>query len=147
MAANSHETVGAWISRLLRLAVGSLFFSAAVRKLGGGAESIAKTVDYFQKTFEGTWLPGELVTAHAYATPFVEALIVLWLITGIFLAVGWVFATLFMITLAFGLSVAGEYGGAANDYTYVLIFCVGLYFSRFDSWRLSYLRTRTKTEV
>ena len=76
------KDVAPWASLLVRLAIASLFFAAAVRKLQGGSETIQKTVNFFRTTFEDTWLPEFLVTVHAYATPFVEAFIVIWLISG-----------------------------------------------------------------
>jgi uncharacterized membrane protein YphA (DoxX/SURF4 family) len=134
--------VGQWASLVLRLAVGSLFFAAAVRKLQGGAETIQKTVRFFQTTFENTWLPATLVNIHAYATPFVEALIVIWLITGFRLMAPWVFAALFATSLAFGMSVAGKFDTAADNYTYVLICCAGLLLSRYDRFRWDSLWSR-----
>ncbi len=125
-----------WMSWVLRLAVASLFFAAAVRKLQGGAETIQKTVAFFQTTFENTWLPAKLVSIHAYATPFVEALIVIWLISGFRLTAAWVFAALFATSLAFGMSVAGKFDTAADNYTYVLICCAGLLLSRHDRLRI-----------
>jgi len=74
--------VGQLTSLVLRLAVGSLFLAAAVRKLQGGMETIQKTVRFFQTTFENTWLPEKPVTIHAYATPFIEAMTVIRLIRG-----------------------------------------------------------------
>lgn len=128
-----------WASLVLRLAVGSLFFAAAVRKLHGGMETIQKTVAFFQTTFENTWLPAKLVSIHAYATPFVEALIVIWLISGFRLTAGWVFTALFTTSLAFGMSVAGKFDTAADNYTYVLICCAGLLLSRYDRFRVDTL--------
>lgn len=131
--------VGQWASLVLRLAVGSLFLAAAVRKLHGGMETIQKTVQFFQTTFENTWLPEKLVTAHAYATPFVEAMIVIWLISGFRLKAAWVFTALFTTSLAFGMSVAGKFDTAADNYTYVLICCAGLLLSRYDRFRVDAL--------
>ena len=131
--------MGQWASLVLRLAVGSLFFAAAVRKLQGGMETIQKTVGFFQTTFENTWLPAKLVSIHAYATPFVEALIVIWLISGFRLTAAWVFTTLFTTSLAFGMSVAGKFDTVADNYTYVLICCAGLLLSRYDRFRVDTL--------
>ncbi len=128
--------VGAWASFLLRLAMASLFFVAAVGKLQGGMKSVEATVGHFQKAFENTWLPKSLVTMHGYATPFIEALIVAWLLTGFKLKAGWIFTTLFLISLAFGMAVAGKHDVAGQNYMYVLFACVGLYFSRFDRFHL-----------
>lgn len=137
--------VGQLAAVLLRLAIGSLFLAAAVRKLQGGAESIRQTVQYFQTTFEKTWLPGPLVTAHAYATPFVEAIIVVWLISGFRLRAAWVFTALFTTSLAFGMAVAGEFDTAANNYTYVLMCCVGLLVSHYDRIRIDGLGRRASS--
>lgn len=126
---------------MLRLALASLFLSAAVGKLKGGTESIRGTVAYFQTTFAETWLPGPLVTLHGYATPFVEALIAAWLIVGYRLRVAWVLTGLFTISLAFGMAVARKHDVAANNYNYVLLCAAGLYFSRFDRFSLDGLRS------
>ena len=135
--------VGQWASLVIRLAVGSLFFAAAFRKLHGGTETIHKTVRFFQTTFENTWLPAKLVNIHAYATPFVEALIVIWLISGFRLTAAWVFTALFTTSLAFGMSVAGKFDTAEDNYTYVLICCAGLLLSRYDRFRVDMLRGRS----
>jgi uncharacterized membrane protein YphA (DoxX/SURF4 family) len=128
------EQVGKWVSLLLRLAVASLFFAAAVGKFKGGAASLSGVVGYFQQTFAETWLPKALVTLHARITPFIEATLFLWLLIGHRLRIGWIVAALFMTSLAFGMSVAGKHDVAAHNYTYVLMFCVGLYFSRYDRY-------------
>ena len=133
---SSVQDVGRWVSLILRLAMATLFFSAAVSKLKGGTASIAGTVQFFRTTFENTWLPGPMVTLHAYLTPFVEALLVIWLLTGFRLPAAWVVTALFLITLAFGMSVAGKHDVAAHNFNYVLICCAGLYFSRFDRLRV-----------
>jgi uncharacterized membrane protein YphA (DoxX/SURF4 family) len=134
--------VGQLASLVLRLAIGSLFLAAAVRKLQGGITTIQKTVQYFQTTFENSWLPEKLVTVHGYLTPFVEAMIVIWLISGCRLKAAWVFTALFATSLAFGMSVAGKFGTAADDYTYVLICCAGLILSRYDRLRIDALWRR-----
>lgn len=134
--------LGQWASLVLRLAIASLFFAAAVRKLQGGMESIQKTVGFFQTTFENTWLPAKLVSIHAHATPIVEALIVIWLISGLRLTAAWVFTALFTTSLAFGMSVAGKFDTAADNYAYVLICCAGLLLSRYDRFRVDTLWKR-----
>ncbi|HNQ22066.1 MAG TPA: hypothetical protein PKK06_03130 [Phycisphaerae bacterium] len=126
----------AWASVVMRLAVASLFLSAAVSKWKGGWESVRGTVVYFQNAFAQTWLPAPLVTLHGYLTPFVEASIVVWLLIGWRLRIAWVYTSVFMISLAFGMSVAGKHDVAAQNFNYVLICCVGLYLSRFDRFHL-----------
>lgn len=141
---STKESVGSLVSLLLRLAVFSLFFAACVGKLKGGMTSVRGVVGFFQQTFAQTWLPMGLVTLHAYMTPFMEALISLWLLTGYRLRVGWTVTTLFMISLAFGMSVAGKIDTAAHNFNYVLICCAGLYFSRFDRYNAERLLSSKK---
>lgn len=131
--------IGAWSSLIIRVAIAALFFSASVSKLKGGWTSIKGTVGFFQKTFAETWLPSSLVTMHGYITPFAEALICIWLIVGFKLKAAWIFTGFFLITLAFGMSVAGNHDAASNNFTYVLMAAIGLYFSRFDRYNADQL--------
>jgi uncharacterized membrane protein YphA (DoxX/SURF4 family) len=128
--------VRAWASLILRLAIAALFCAAAIGKYKGGMTSIRGTIAFFQSTFENTWLPGWMVTVHAYATLFIEPLIVIWLVTGFRLRIGWIVTCLFMISLAFGMLVAGKIDVAANNFNYVLICCAGLYLSQYDRFSL-----------
>jgi len=139
---SNEKDVGRWASLVLRLAIGSLFLSAAVGKLSGGLASIRGTVGYFQATFAETWLPQTLVTLHGWLTPFVEALISVWLIVGYRLRVGWIVTCLFTISLAFGMAVAKKHDVAANNYVYVLICAAGLYLSRYDRFSVDGLLKR-----
>lgn len=129
---SSSGDAGAWASLVLRLAVASLFVSAAVNKLKGGMDSVRGTAEYFRTMFAETWLPEAMVVAHGWATPFIEALIPIWLVIGYRLKIGWVFTCLFMISLGFGMAVAGRNDVAGSNYNYVLICAVGLYLSRYD---------------
>ncbi len=142
-ADTQHSCAQGWISLILRLAVASLFIASSTSKLMGGLRGIQGVVAYFQETFADSWLPGSFVTAHAYATPFVEAIISIWLIVGYRLKIAWLVAALFSISISFGMFVAGDYHTAANNYNYVLICCAGLYFARHDRFSAdSFLRDR-----
>ena len=118
-----------WISFILRVAMASLFGVAALSKFMGGVEV---TANYIQGMFKGSFLPATLVTPYAYALPFAEALVALWLLSGIKLRAAWIFTAFVLISLAFGLVVAKQ-PTAADVYLYVVIACIGLYFSRYDS--------------
>lgn len=59
---DSQADTGAWASLILRLAIASLFFVAAVGKLKDGMTSVDATVGYFQRLlnprgFRNPWLP------------------------------------------------------------------------------------------
>ena len=124
----------AWISLILRVAMAALFTAAVVPKFQRGLESI---VVLFQGAFKDSWLPMPLVTLHARLVPWIELLLPLWLVAGWKLRWAWVTAALFMTTLAFGMLVTEKGGSvAAANFNYMLICCVGLYFSRYDRFGL-----------
>ena len=116
-----------WISIIARVAMAMLFAVAALSKFLGG---LGATVQTFQEMFKATWIPLGLVTPYAYAIAFAEALIALWLLSGYKLRAAWVFTSLVLISLAFGLMVAKQ--SAADIYIYLLLACLGIYVSRYD---------------
>jgi thiosulfate dehydrogenase [quinone] large subunit len=111
---------------LLRLALGMLFFFAAVNKFVGGYDNFTS---YILSDFEDTWLPAFLLYPYAYALPFVELVLGAVLILG--LATRWSFliAGVLLISLAFGKVVQQEYGVVASNLNYVLIAAAGLWTS------------------
>ena len=119
------------VSLVLRVAVAALFVGAVVPKFLGGIGGIAAQ---FQKMFEGSWLPMRLVMLHARWVPWIELLLPVWLVVGWKLRWAWTVAALFLTSLAFGMIVAGKGDVAVGNFTYVLIACFGLYFSRYDRW-------------
>ncbi len=131
----------AWISFFLRLAVASLFGAAAIDKFLGGLNG---TLVYFHTLFAATWLPEGVVTIQAYIAPWMELLITCWLLTGFRLRAAWVVATFFMISLAFGTMVASQYQIAANNYFFVLLCLLGLYFSPFDRFNFDSFLSKSK---
>jgi len=118
-----------WVSYILRLAMASLFFVAGVNKFVMG---LSNSAQYVIATFAKTWLPAPLVTPYAYALPFVEVFVAVWLLSGIKLKEAWIFTAFMFISLAFGMAVAQQYPSAASNYVYVVIACLGLYVSKFD---------------
>lgn len=132
---------GGWISLIFRVAVASLFFSAALSKYLAGFDAV---VARFHAMFEETWLPWCLVEAHARVIPYVEVFIVLWLVIGYRLNLAWVFTSFVLISLSFGQLVAGNIDVAANDYNYLLLCFVGLYFSCCDRFSVDALLSKRK---
>src|SRR3989338_4657615 len=125
MSTEKGDCAGCGISLLLRISMIVLFGTAGLDKFAGGLDNV---VGYFQATFKDTWLPMPLVTFHARITPFVEVLIALWLLVGYRLKLAWMVTGLFTITLAFGMLVGKQVPFVANNFFYVFLFCVGLYF-------------------
>ena len=117
-----------WISFILRMAFVSLFAVASAGKFVGGLNAVAAQ---FSEMFKGTFLPLPLVILYARLIPFLEAIIAIWLLMGIRLKEAWIFTAIILISLAFGLVIGRQ--NAADNYMYVLIACVGLYFSEFDT--------------
>ena len=126
-----------WISLLLRLAVASLFIGAVIPKFQGG---LGNVVQSFQTLFQNSWLPMPLVKLHARLTPWIELLIPIWLLVGIRLRWAWILTGLFLVSLSFGMVVAGQGAVAATNYSYLLLACAGLYFSPFDRYSVDGMR-------
>lgn len=116
-----------WISLILRIAMASLFFVAALGKFMMGLDG---TSGYILSAFKDTFLPSWMLAPYSYILPFAEALIAVWLLTGYKLRTGWVFTAFVLVTLAFGLAVSKQ--SAADVYIYILVACLGIYLSRYD---------------
>lgn len=116
-----------WISLIVRIAMASLFFVAALSKFMMGLDAMTA---HILTTFKDTILPSWMLSPYATILPFAEALIPVWLLTGYKLRAGWVFTAFLLVTLAFGLSVSKQ--SAADVYIYLLVACLGLYLSRYD---------------
>ena len=129
------HTEGCWVSLILRLAMATLFIGAVVPKWTAPPGSLVAS---FEAMFKDTWLPMELVRMKARAVPWIETILPIWLILGFRLRWAWVATALFLTSLAFGMVVA-KAPNAALTYLYVLIACVGLYFSQFDKLNLGCL--------
>ena len=129
----------AWISLILRLSVASLFTVAAIAKFQAGLEV---TAQHFVKVFEQTWLPSLLVKLQATLIPYVEVIIPIWLLLGFKLKAAWIFAAFMSLTLAFGMAVIRGYGVAADNYFYVFLCCLGIYFSSYDRFSLDGLQKK-----
>ena len=124
------------ISLILRLSIASLFAVAAIDKFMGGMDDV---VVRFVDMFKNTWLPEPLVALHARLIPWVESVIAIWLLLGVRLKEAWIVTALTLISLAFGMVVARQYATASENYLYVLMACVGLYFSEFDQCNIGKL--------
>jgi thiosulfate dehydrogenase [quinone] large subunit len=118
-----------WVSYILRLAMASLFLVAGINKFVMG---LTNSAQYVIGTFAKTWLPTALVAPYAYALPFVEVLVAVWLLSGIKLKEAWIFTAVLFVSLGFGMAVAQQYPTAASNYVYVVIACLGLYVSKYD---------------
>lgn len=114
---------------LLRLALGVLFLFAAIGKFAGPGPTEFAT--WILQEFEATYLPRFLVVPYAYTLPYVEFLLGVVLILGVFTKVSLILAALTLISLAFGKMVQQDHATVADNLNYVLMAAVALWFS----WR------------
>lgn len=105
-------------SLLLRLFLGVLFLSAALGKFQAG---VAPFADGIIKGFEQTILPKVLLAPYAYALPYVELLIGITLILGIFTDVMLMVSAVTLLSLFFGMMLKGEGSVAGTNALYLLI--------------------------
>lgn len=119
-----------WISLILRLGIGLLFSVAALGKF----VDFNTYANMVLGMFKDTPLPIWLLKPYVYVLPFAEALIPIWLFSGIKLKEGWIFTALVLITLSFGLTVARQ--SSADIFMFILCACVGLYMSKYDCCRI-----------
>ena len=123
------------ISFILRVAFVVIFGTAALSKFMMG---LGASAQFITGMFQKTWLPAPMVSLYAALLPWVEAAIAVWLLLGINLKGAWVLTSFALISLGFGLMVA-QSPMSAGVFTYLLIACVGLYFSDFDQCNIKNL--------
>ena len=122
-----------WISLILRLSMVTLFGVAAAGKFMGGLDAV---VTHITEMFKDSWLPVPLVAFYARILPWAETVIAVWLFLGVRLKEAWIFTALVLVSLAFGMVVARQ-ATAADNYFYVLMACIGLYFSSYDKCNIN----------
>lgn len=125
----SHRAIptDAAIAFILRLAIGVLFFTAGLNKFmaDGGASSVSSGII---KGFQDVWLPQFLVAPYAYVLPYVEFVLGLALILGIFSRYAAMLSALLFLSLAFGKMVTQEWSVVSNNLFYVFLACVTVWF-------------------
>jgi len=127
MCLNKEHVEENWISLILRIAMGWLFFIAAYNKFTMGLHHSA---GFIAESVKDTFLPGFLVVPYGYILPVAEGLIAALLFSGFKLRAGWVLTAAVLISLIVGLTVAKQ--SASDLYVYLVLTCAGIYFSRYD---------------
>jgi hypothetical protein len=117
------------VSLLMRLAIGTLFLSAAIVKTPLGIGGI---IAYYSSLLDKSLLPDLLVKTHAALILFFEYGVAVWLFSGWRLQLAWKVAGILLVSLAIGMIFAGKYDVASANYIYVLLCGVGLFSSEFD---------------
>jgi len=116
---------------LLRFALGVLFLFAAVGKFVGPGPT--GFTNWTLQEFEGTYLPRFLLIPYAYTLPYLEFLLGVVLILGIFTRISLTVAALLLISLGFGKMVLQDHATVANNLNYVFMAAVALWFAWQDN--------------
>lgn len=114
---------------LLRISLGLLYFVAGLTKVMGGAAAASQGIE---KMFTGTWLPAWSVHLFALTLPYAETAIGALLILGLLRVVALPLGGLLMVSLAFGMMVAGKHDVVANNMGYVFMFAAACFAMRWD---------------
>ena len=122
-----------WVSILMRLAIGTLFLSAAIVKTPFGIPGI---IAYYSSLLDKSLLPVFLIKSHAALILFFEYGLAVWLLSGWRLRLAWKVAGVLLVSLAIGMIFAGKYDVASANYIYVFLCAVGLFVSEFDRWQV-----------
>ena len=137
-----HEYV--WGAFLLRVSLGMLLLVAGLDKfIGGLAEARAGIEGMFAKS----WLPPALYVPFIVSIPYAEVilggLIILGLFRHFFLWLG----SLYMLALAFGVMVIGNWDITFRNVVYVGLFAAAFFATPWDRIKLDLLFFRRRPET
>lgn len=109
---------------LLRIAFGINFAGHGLIRIYNGVGAFASsTAEHLAKTP----LPHNITVGFAYAIPFLEAILGLTLVLGVFTRVSLVCGSIFMMLLTIGVTANQEWNVAGQQLLYSLIFFLLLY--------------------
>lgn len=128
---------------LLRFALGLLFLVAGVNKFLGGAAQASRSI---ADAFKDSWLPGLMVEPYAAVLPYAELALGALLVFGLVRWVALPLGGLLMVSLAFGMLVAGNGAVAAYNMVYVSMFVAALFTSPWDRWTLDRLLFKANSD-
>jgi thiosulfate dehydrogenase (quinone) large subunit len=118
---------------LIRWALGVMFLVGGISKIMMGRGFVT---GYLVPAFEKTFLPGGLVAAYGYALPYVEAVIGVLLVLGLFRHFALLLTGVTLVSLAFGQILLQQHGTVANIFLYVFMTAAALWMSDHDRWTL-----------
>lgn len=109
---------------ILRLTLGFVFLVYAVEKLMTGPLQFSESL---QKDFSKVWLPPAGVYIFGLVLPFLELVIGLLLILGLFTKFALILAGGLLVVLTIGLATLGNPGGVAHNLIFSIIIFLLLY--------------------
>jgi thiosulfate dehydrogenase [quinone] large subunit len=131
------------------LAYGTFRFALGVVELMHGLVRLPMLAGFaagMAKQFEGTILPGWFVYSFGCVLPFLEGLIGLALIFGVFTRWTLVAASLLMSILIFGTSLRSDWAIVGLQMTYVLAFFIALFLLEHNHYSVDHLLRLARKE-
>lgn len=125
-----------WAFLLLRLSLGLLFLIAGFGKFHGGYSSAVNGIVGMFASNEENWLPIFMIKPYAYILPFVEVAFGALLVVGFLTRPVLVLTGLTLLSLAFGMMVAGNHGTVANNLVYVAMAAAAMGLSEFNRYSI-----------
>ena len=124
---------------LLRIAFGVNFAGHGLIRIHNGVDAFAATTaEHLAKSP----LPHSLTLGFNYAIPFLEAILGLTLILGVFTRISLVCGAVFMIALTIGITANQQWDVASEQLTYSVVFFLLLYLIEHNALALdNYLRS------
>jgi thiosulfate dehydrogenase (quinone) large subunit len=125
---------------LLRIALGINFTGHGLIRIHNGAAAFAQTT---AEHLANSPLPPSLTYAFSYAIPFIEAILGLTLILGIFTRVSLIAGTLFMMALTIGVTANQQWDIASQQLLYSIVFFLLLFLLKYNQVSLDTALRRT----
>jgi thiosulfate dehydrogenase [quinone] large subunit len=125
---------------LLRITLGVNFAGHGLIRIHNGAAAFAHTTaEHLAKSP----LPPSLTSAFSYAIPFIEAILGLTLILGVFTRVSLIAGALFMMALTIGVTANEQWDIASQQLLYSVVFFLLLYLIEHNALALDVYLRRT----
>lgn len=125
---------------VMRLGVGITFLVYGINKF----MNYSGVVGYIQDKFAETWLPGFMVAGFAHITPVAEFGLGLLVALGLFTRPALYLLGLFMLSLNFGLAVAGESDKVARNIPYIILLGIDIALLNYNRYSLDSVLFGTK---
>ena len=125
---------------LLRITLGVNFTGHGLIRIHNGAAAFAQTTAEHLAKFP---LPQSLIYAFSYAIPFIEAILGLTLILGVFTRVSLIAGAVFMMTLTIGVTANQQWDLATQQLLYTVVFFVLLFLFEYNQFSLDTALRRT----
>lgn len=128
----------AFVVLVLRLAFGQLMLFAGINKFWNEGP-VSNVSAGLMKRFEGTYLPELMLMPYSYALPYIEVVLGLVLLVGLFSRQALAVTALLLLSLAFGVIVLKDYPTAAANTVYAALAALAFLLARWDDFSADYV--------